>query len=66
MPPSLHTVAAMPKPSEEKSPALLEGCTGPDVDRLALRGDGRSSAGREGGVPLPDKHSSRLLVPLAA
>ncbi|MEI1250257.1 hypothetical protein [Rhizobium aouanii] len=25
-----------------------EGCTGPDVDRHALRGDGRSFAGREG------------------
>lgn len=32
-----------------KSPALpWEGCTGPDVDRHALRGDGRSFAGREG------------------
>jgi hypothetical protein len=32
-----------------KSPALpWEGYTGPDVDRHALRGDGRSFAGREG------------------
>lgn len=33
---------------KQKPGAPLGGCTGPDVDRHALRGDGRSFAGREG------------------
>jgi 3-methyladenine DNA glycosylase Mpg len=34
--------------TQEKARRSHEGCTGPDVDRRVLRGDGRSCAGREG------------------